>query len=973
MTEPFAETVDALSATAVGSGTAKPVASDYKLVRGDLVNRYVVLFELGAGGMGVVYAVHDPELDRKVALKLLHPQLDADADRVMVRDARARLVREAQALAKLNHPHIVAVYDAGEHAGAVWLAMEYVDGETLGAWMRSRRRTWREVLDVLIPTCQGLAAAHKAEIIHRDIKPDNIMLGKDGRIRLMDLGLARVLDRDDTHGIEGEQTNDLGLGVTRAGAILGTPAYMSPEQFHGQVADERADVFAICATMWEALFGQRPFTGNTVMELAANVVSGVIQPVPRDPMSRRVPRWLRRVCLRGLAVEPDNRFVSADALLLALLRGRRQARIHARLLAAFGVIAVGALGFAIQQYDVARRTVACEEVATSITDVWNPDVRAEVREGLLSTGLSYAPVTVEKVMPILDTQAQSWSKHRLDVCVAGEIEHTLAPVLVDRAIWCLEERRNVFSALINELTRAGNSTVSKAVIAAASLPTPVTCTEKQVLSAMPPPPPVEVRAEVEVVRTSLSRALAQLAAGHYSSALRITRTALVEAQALNWRPLIAKARQLEGRLLGKQGALPEAEATSLAAYVEAATLSAWGIAADAALDLTDFVGSGQARHTEGSVWAQHAKVAITLAGDSLSLRESLRLTRLANIHFAKGEYEKARALHERALAIKEKSLGSNHPKVAISLHNLALVAWATGSYSEASELYARTLKTSKEVLGPEHPNIATILNNFSGVSLDTGNYREAQHLLRQALDIRENVLGPEHPEVATTLSNLAQSLIGLHEYQQAQDLLTRAFGIWTRVLRQDHPHIAAGLHNLGTLKLATGAYSEAQDLLDQAKKIREKALGSDHPDVATSLDQLARAYLEQGQLAEAKTHFERALTIAKNSLGPDHPQVARSLSGLGILALEQKHPETALPLLERAVEIFHRHEGVQDTELEACYGLAQAIIVTNGDQKSARVLASEAADGYRLAGKALAHKLSEVEQFLVELEAESRG
>ncbi len=316
------------TAATTGSGEAMPPAAGgpTDLGRGAIVGRYLVLSKLGAGGMGVVFVAFDPELDRKVALKLLHPRLAADANPATVRDARARLVREAQALAKLNHPHIVAIHDVGEHQGTVWLAMEYVDGETLSAWLKQQRRTWREVLDVMDAAARGLSAAHNAGLVHRDIKPDNIMIGVD-RVRVMDLGLARALGGDDDSAgfvsadaptAAAQLFEALAVRVTQAGAVMGTPAYMSPEQYRGQPADARADVFSFCVTLWEALMGERPFAGNTLVEFAANVLSGTVRPVPLDPHAQRVPGWLRRVCTRGLAVDPERRFDSMEALLDAL-------------------------------------------------------------------------------------------------------------------------------------------------------------------------------------------------------------------------------------------------------------------------------------------------------------------------------------------------------------------------------------------------------------------------------------------------------------------------------------------------------------------------------------------------------------------------------------------------------------------------------------------------------------------------------
>ena len=214
-----------------------------QLGRGDVVGRYVVLAKLGAGGMGVVYAAYDPELDRKVAVKTL---LTDPSGASMATDGRARLLREAQALAKFSHPEIVAVHDVGEYEAGVWLAMEFVDGRTLGAWAREHARSWREVLDVMLAAGRGVSAAHAVGLVHRDLKPDNIMIGNDGRVRVMDFGLTRAqaeIELQIPDAASMSRSERLVDPLTQHGSLVGTPAYMAPEQFSGADVTAAADQF----------------------------------------------------------------------------------------------------------------------------------------------------------------------------------------------------------------------------------------------------------------------------------------------------------------------------------------------------------------------------------------------------------------------------------------------------------------------------------------------------------------------------------------------------------------------------------------------------------------------------------------------------------------------------------------------------------------------------------------------------------
>ncbi|MEX1369083.1 MAG: protein kinase [Nannocystaceae bacterium] len=294
--------------------------------RGAAVGRYLVLSRVGAGAMGVVLAAYDPELDRKVALKILKP---GGTD---LRRARERLQREAQALAKLDHPNVVAVYDVGVHAEQLFVAMEFVAGQTLGQWTKSapelcpsssrrndaadpravRVRPWQEVLEVFVQAGRGLAAAHEAGLVHRDFKPENVMLSEGGRVRVMDFGVARVGNAKAQAETDPDAPVDF---LTQPGALMGTPAYMSPEQFGFGPIDARSDQFGFCVALHEALYGARPFPGQTVGELVHALHEGVVRGPPR---SARVPSWVRAVVLRGLATNPDDRFASMQALLDAL-------------------------------------------------------------------------------------------------------------------------------------------------------------------------------------------------------------------------------------------------------------------------------------------------------------------------------------------------------------------------------------------------------------------------------------------------------------------------------------------------------------------------------------------------------------------------------------------------------------------------------------------------------------------------------
>jgi serine/threonine protein kinase len=298
---------------------------------GAQVGRYVITGVLGEGGMGVVYAAHDPQLERDVALKLVRASSSSD-------HSKARLLREAKAMARLGHPNVITVHDAGEHDGRVFIAMELVTGgRTLDTWLAEEPRPWRAVLDMLLASGRGLAAAHAAGIVHRDFKPQNVLIGRDGRPRVSDFGLARSPD-DAAEDANAPDAPRWTTGLTIAGAVIGTPAYMAPEQFRGEPADARSDQFSFCVALYQALYGEKPFGGDSITQISEQVLAGQLQPRPK---TSDVPEMVYAVLLRGLASEREGRFASLDVLLGELERAAARPRRRRLVFAAAPVVAIG--------------------------------------------------------------------------------------------------------------------------------------------------------------------------------------------------------------------------------------------------------------------------------------------------------------------------------------------------------------------------------------------------------------------------------------------------------------------------------------------------------------------------------------------------------------------------------------------------------------------------------------------------------
>ncbi|MEZ4380003.1 MAG: serine/threonine-protein kinase [Nannocystaceae bacterium] len=327
--------VDGEDATMLASPGEAPGRSDaatHRAVVGDRrrvptrIGRYLVIERLGEGGMGVVFAAYDPQLDRKVAIKLVRPAYTETSGG----EAQARLLREAQALARLRHPNIVQVYEVGAFGDEVFVAMEFVDGVTLRTWQFEHARSWREILKVYQAAGRGLAAAHGAGLVHRDFKPDNVLVTPDGEARVLDFGLAARGEPPTPASVD-LSGDDAPVDLTMTGALVGTPAYMSPEQHRGEAADVRSDVFAFSVSLFEALYGIRPFAGNSLTEICASIFTNQLV---TPPPFVKIPAWLRRTIYRGLRIDPAGRPQDMEAMLRAL------GRDPARYLAVAGVLLV---------------------------------------------------------------------------------------------------------------------------------------------------------------------------------------------------------------------------------------------------------------------------------------------------------------------------------------------------------------------------------------------------------------------------------------------------------------------------------------------------------------------------------------------------------------------------------------------------------------------------------------------------------
>jgi tetratricopeptide (TPR) repeat protein len=860
--------------TIAGDGLQQRVAE--AIGQGDPIGRYVVLRRLGAGGMGVVHAAYDPELDRKVAIKLLHTFVGGSIGD----EARTRLMREAQALAKLSHPNVVAVYDVGTVGDRVWMAMELVKGQTVSDWLGKRPRPWREVVRVMIAAGEGLWAAHEAGLLHRDFKPDNVMIDESGRVRVMDFGLARAYAetpsaRKVSGLMEPVGSVSLGVRVTGAGSLMGTPGYMAPEQIGEEELDARADQFAFGVSLWQALYGRKPFAGHSIPEVVAQVLAGDVE---RPPADVRVPKWLRRVSERAIATDRAQRFATMRELLDAIVRGQRRGRRHMGLAVAAVAAAVGLGVVGVARWDRARQIAACEAEGASIRAMWDDEAHERVRASLLATAAPHAQTTAEKVLPLLDEEVEAWAEADTRACIHANVEHSWDADTLDRAGWCLEDRRLALESLVAQLSEADAATVDLAIPAVAVLLPHSMCLDELELERAPPPPAMEARQRIIEAQGKLARIFMLMRFGRSSEGLDELDALRGEIVAIGWVPLIARMRGLESRMAQSVGDLARAEESGIEAYMQAAESSEWGLAADTASQLGFLVGSLRARPADGRVWIKHAAVAASFAGDSLGLHEAVRVAHLAAIAMESGSYDEARALGERVLELRRSRLGPEHYTVASVLVNLGNVLNRQGHLAEARQAYEEALAIWERTLGLQHPDLAIVLLNLGNTLTVQGDLAEAKAVLGRAIAIQSASLPADHPDLAMSLLNLGLVHQESGELDEAFALVQRATAMSERAAPQ-HPDVGLGYYNMGRLEAARGRLPEAEVAYERAVAIYQATQGLQDQEPWVELE-LARMLLQHGGSRARALELARTAREGLRAQGPEGVMAVAELDAL---------------------------------------------------------------------------------------------
>jgi tetratricopeptide (TPR) repeat protein/predicted Ser/Thr protein kinase len=880
-----------------------------RLRRGDTLGRYVVLEPLGEGGMGVVYSCYDPELNRKLAIKLLHNYRGVGTRALA---AEARLLREAQAMAQLSHPNVVTVHDVGTYEDGVYVAMEFVDCLTLKAWVNEKARSHEEVLEVFLEAGMGLQAAHAKGLIHRDFKPDNVLVAHDGRVLVTDFGLARALDEGPLSDKSGESVVDTEGGrhhwspnedalhnsLTQVGSVMGTPAYMAPEQHAGLDTNARADQFSYCVALFEALYGEKPFQGKSVTALALAVTNGEVVELSDD---RGVPRWIDAAVRKGMLPTPAQRHADMDELLAALRADPRGAR--RRLWLALGLVGmVGAL-VGTQRIAETRAMRTCARGAEEIGRVWGADRASALRRSMVD-GDTRRAETLERLIPWLNDYAQTWSDAARETCEAGSIDHRLSPALAREAKRCLDERSDSMDALIGGIPDADARGLYALLESVAELPRVEDCSESAHLGERPKAPEDEaVAARVDGGRRELAKISARRAVGAIAEAQQLSEGLVHDAREIAYDPFLAVALYESGRVAMDAG-LPvdaardfrEALGAALRAGLDPLAARCAGWAARA-------LGNQLGEKEEGLAWGEVGWSLHTRAGGAEDLVAAELAVNVGLVHHAAVELDQTEVYYQRALAIRQRVLGRSHPGVALILNNLANIYWARGQFDEALARHKEALAMRESLLGEDHPACASSHNNIGLILHDRAEFEDAIATYRRSIEITRAALGDEHRLVGLTQGNLGGSLEALGRYEEAIVAYAAATRILAGSLGGDSPALLEPARGSARVALAMGRAREAAEALEAAMAKATPRLGVDHADLAEARCELAAMYLELGDFARAKDLLDPAREALVAAYGPENGRVAAAELGLARVDLAAGRVQSALERARRGVRL----------------------------------------------------------------------
>ncbi len=792
------------------------------LVRGSSLGRYLVLEQVGSGGMGVVYAAYDADLDRRVAVKLLR---HAGDDKL-----RARLVQEARAMAKLSHPNVATVYGVETLDDRIFVTMEFIVGETARAWLLKEHPV-KAIIDVFLQAGRGLEAAHQAGIVHRDFKPDNVMVRPNGRVSVLDFGLARTGGASAEGETDGAGPRDpkRGPALTQTGAVMGTLRYMPPEQRFGRTLDARADQYAFCVSLHEALYGAAPS-----------------DPPLRSPS---LSGALTRAIVRGRSEKADDRFPDMHALLSELERAVAPTRRWAWGAAAAALLGLGAT------LSLRAGPGPCAGVQAEVEQVWGAPQKSAIRLAFGEAGLP-----PDEVVAALDGYATSLGEGRRKACEATRVAGTQSEELLDLRMLCLASRKASLSAAATQLA-VGGAALLRAPVVLSGMPRIDDCADARwLLEVVPPPADPQTRARLERTRAELARAQAERDLGRVDAAAALLERVVADAKAIDYPPLLCESLVLETEVMRSTGHTAGAEAEAWLAVEAALASRDQRLQAQAWLSLAETVGIVMRRFGEAERLFSIARSALV----PLSRREAIEARWLrGSAHFleVKGDTLHAVPRYLEAIAAYEQLPGAPRGAVAWLWRRLGETYLSAEQPAEAEAALRKSIALGEaDATGSSQLDRALV--SLADVLREQRRFDEARGLLERALPLARSGGTSTSPVVALyTLGHLERDAGNLSAAARwYQQYLERV-----EALPRPNPYLGDALALVGEVQLAQGDAAGAERVLRRAVTAFDEFGLRDDVETLFARTALARALIANGHRAEAVAILEHAVKVLEAS------------------------------------------------------------------------------------------------------------
>ncbi|MEM6294015.1 MAG: serine/threonine-protein kinase [Myxococcota bacterium] len=770
-----------------------------------VVGRFTVLGRLGAGGMGEVLTAYDERLDRRVAVKVVHRGSLGTL-------AQERMLREAQALAKVSHPNVVAVHEVGEHDGDLYIAMELIEGQTLAAWVDAQPRGWADVLEVYGQAAAGLAASHAAGLVHRDFKPENAIVGTDGRVRVLDFGLSRQAEAGshaDAAAPDDDDPTDLSPNsdrLTATGTTAGTPAYMAPEQVMLKPLGPATDQFSFCVSLWGALYGQRPFSGGHRMALFAAVIDGAIDD---PPSGSDVPAYVERALRRGLNVDPNARWPSMNALMQALSRDRAPWRRRALLVGVAGSAVLGGLAGGLSWANALQRA-PCPPGADEMAALWTPEREAALTRRI-SGSPAYVQATWRTVSGRIDALTQTWAERWDKACQASDAAQH------DPQRICLERRRTQLDAALTRI-ETGDAEAWASQALEATLMGDLDDCARRTASVAEAELPQSARDEARALRATLVRITAATHQSAPLAGLDEIGPLVTQARTLDDPTVLADVLHTQAKYLFAVGRADEArQANDESVLLSEANRYDTGAARGLVFALR-LLFRGERDAAAARALLPRVEAAIARAGNRRSDRVALASLQ-AELERDTGNADAARTHAARALSLAEQRFGPEDARIVLPLQLQASVHLRSGDVPTALVNHARAATLIERAGGPTHPALATALDGLGHSQYNDDRWQEGIATYARAASVLEPLYPDGSSQLAWTYVKLTQGYWTSGDVAKAHRFATKGMAMLEAVEGHDSPNLSGALTLAARFDRLDGDHASAVAKLTRASDL----------------------------------------------------------------------------------------------------------------------------------------------------------